>query len=159
LKIPETFDTRWLSNHRSIHAVKECYKSIILACEYIHTDRADLASLAGGILLEITQSSFLITLVVLDEALGAVNNLSKILQKENLQLSSVPVLISSSIDHLKNVSAQCSSNDENKNVSNSRKIVENENKIKSLREAKKNVDTMIEQMQLRFNEKSLEIIK
>jgi len=170
LKIPETIDTRWLSNHRSIHAVKECYKSIILACEHIHTDGADLASLAGGILLEITQSSFLITLVVLDEALGAVNNLSKILQKENLQLSSVPVLISSSIDHLKNVSDQCSSNDENnlihkcintlkKNVSNSRKIVENENKIKSLKEAKKFVDAMIEQMQLRFNKKSLEIIK
>jgi len=170
LKIPETIDTLWLSNHRSIHAVKECYKSIILACEHIHTDGADLASLAGGILLEITQSSFLITLVVLDEALGAVNNLSKILQKENLQLSSVPVLISSSIDHLKNVSDQCSSNDENnlihkcinifkKNVSNSRKIVENENKIKSLKEAKKFVDTMIEQMQLRFNKKSLEIIK
>jgi len=87
-----------------------------LACEHIHTDGADLASLAGGILLEITQSSFLITLVVLDEALGAVNNLSKILQKENLQLSSVPVLISSSIDHLKNVSAQCSSNDENNSI-------------------------------------------
>jgi len=30
-----------------------------------------------------------------------------------------------------------------KNVSNSRKIVENENKIKSLKEAKKFVDTMI----------------
>ncbi|KAL4084474.1 hypothetical protein QTP88_028287 [Uroleucon formosanum] len=41
----------------------------------------------------------------------------------------------------------------------SRQIVENENKMKSLKEAKQFVDTMIEQMQLRFNEKSLEIIK
>ncbi|CAI6355217.1 unnamed protein product [Macrosiphum euphorbiae] len=126
--------------------------------------------LAGGILLEITQSSFLITLVVLDEALGAVNNLSKVLQKENLQLSSLPVLISSSIGHLKNISDQCSSIDENnsihtcintlkKYVCSSRQIVENENKMKSLKAAKQFVDTMIEQMQLRFNEKSLEIIK
>jgi hypothetical protein len=150
LKIPETIDTRWLSNHRSIHAVKECYRSIILAC-----DGANLASLAGGILLDITQSSFLITLVVLYEALSTVNNLSKVLQKENLQLSSVPVLISSSINYLKNVSDQCLSNDENnsihkyistlkKYVCSSRKIVENKNKIKSLKEAKKIVDTMIE---------------
>jgi len=39
----------------SIHAVKECYRSIILACEHIHADGADHASLAGGILLEITK--------------------------------------------------------------------------------------------------------
>jgi len=42
----------------SIHAVKECYRSIILACEHTHAGEADLASLAGGILLEITKSSF-----------------------------------------------------------------------------------------------------
>ncbi|KAL4082990.1 hypothetical protein QTP88_028320 [Uroleucon formosanum] len=104
------------------------------------------------------------------KALGAVNNLSKVLQKENLQLSSVPVLISSSIGHLKNISDQCSSIDENnsihtcintlkKYVCSSRQIVENENKMKSLKKAKQFVDTMIEQMQLRFNVKSLEIIK
>lgn len=72
-----------------------------MACK--HNARAHLAFLAGGILLEITQSSFLITLVVLDEAIGAENTLSKVLQKENLQLSSVPILISSSIAHIKNI--------------------------------------------------------
>ena len=169
LKIPETIDTRWLSNHRSIHAVQECYRAIILACEHIHTG-ADLSSLAGGILLEINQSSFLITLVILDEAIGAVNNLSKVLQKESLQLSSVPMLVSSSIGHLQNISEQCLLTDENniiyknikaltEHVSTSRAIVQNESKMKSLREAKKFVDTMIEQMQSRFNCKSVEIIK
>jgi len=65
---------------------------------------------------------------------------------------------------------QCLSNDENnsihtciiifkKYVCSSRQIVENENKIKIVTEDKKIVDTMIEQMQLCFNEKSLEIIK
>jgi hypothetical protein len=66
LKIPETIDKSWLSNHRSIYAVKECNRLIILVCEHIHTDGSDLASLAAGILIEITQSSFLITLAVLD---------------------------------------------------------------------------------------------
>jgi len=170
LKIPETVDTRWLSNYRSIHAVKECYKAIILACEHIHKDGADLASLAGGILLEITQSSFLITLVVLDEALGAVNNLSKILQNESLQLSTVPILITSSISHLQNIADQCISTDKNnlintninklkEHISSIRTIIENENEKKSLKEVKKFLDTMIEQMQLRFNKKSVEIIK
>ena len=170
VKIPETVDTRWLSNHRSIHAVKECYRAIVMACEHIHKDGADLASLAGGILLDITQSSFLVTLVVLDEALGAVNNLSKVLQKENLQLSSVPTLIASTVSHLKDVAAQCISQDENnllnqgiivleERVSGVRAIMGNEPKSASLKEAKKFVDTMIEKMDLRFNQKAVEIIK
>jgi hypothetical protein len=40
------------------HAMEECYRSIILACEYMHTDGAELASLAGSILLEITSQVF-----------------------------------------------------------------------------------------------------
>lgn len=60
----------------------------------IYTDWIDLISLEGDILLKITETRFLITIIVLNEDLDAVNNLSKVLQKENLQLLSVSISIS-----------------------------------------------------------------
>jgi len=101
----------------------------------------------GSILFEITQSSILITLKILVEAIGAVNNLNKVFQTESLRLSSVPMLVSSSISHLQNISGQCVLTDDNNfirkkikslkdHISTSRSIVQNENKIKSLRETK-----------------------
>lgn len=59
---------------------------------------------------------FLVNLVFLNEALGAGNIIKAVLQKEYLQLSSVPVLIYTSINDLKNTSDQCVSNDENNSI-------------------------------------------
>lgn len=78
-----------------------------MTCENIYKDGADLALLAGVILLEMEKSSFLRTLCVLDEALLAVNNLSKIVQKENLVLCSLSTLVAATLNHLKDVAVQC----------------------------------------------------
>ena len=39
------------------------------ACEHIHLEDADLASVAGGILLEMAKLIFLLTVIILDMAL------------------------------------------------------------------------------------------
>ena len=66
-----------------------------MTCEHLHKDEADLASLVGRILLEMQKSSFILKLCLLVEVLGCVFNLSKYLQKNDLQLSVLPKLITS----------------------------------------------------------------
>lgn len=169
LKIPESIDVRWLSNYKSVHAVRICYVAIMMTCEHIHKDGADLASLAGGILLDMEKSSFLLTLCVLDEALFAVSNLSKTLQKESLSISSLPVLISATFNHLENIASQCvvfeKKNELYQNCERliekactSRRIIEDEPKITTMKSAKKFVDSMIDQMKTRFNDKAVSLI-
>lgn len=98
-------------------------------------------------MLKITQSIFLITLVVLNEAIGVVNNLSKILQKESLQLSFILMLISFLLYHLQNILEHCLSTDKNNLIHTNKKalinrvftfcaIIQNENKMKSFGEPK-----------------------
>jgi len=87
LKIPEAIEICWLSHYKVIHAIKQSYIAIATTCEHIHQDGADLASLAGGILLSLREESFIILLCGLDKILGAVSNLSLILQAPKLCIS------------------------------------------------------------------------
>ena len=75
-----------------------------MTCEHLHKDGTDLASLAGGVLLEMQKSTFMLMLCLLVEILGAVSNLSKCLQKQDCQLAILPKLISSASSHLKTIS-------------------------------------------------------
>lgn len=136
-----------------------------MTCEHIHKDGADLASLAGGILLEMEKSSFLINLCVLHEALLSVSNLSKLLQKEDLCLSSLPSIICSTIEHLENISRDVLEKNEEstvwknyrsmfKNLKNIWPIKNNENADISFKGAKF-IESMVDQMKHRFNDKAL----
>ena len=107
LCIPEVVDVRWLSHHKVVHAVVRSYFSIMTACEHIHIDGADLASMAGGILLDLHKTSFVILLCGLDEVLGAVANLSLKLQKFTLHASSLTNLIESTVAHLTVIHDRC----------------------------------------------------
>lgn len=84
LKVPECIEVRWLSHYKIVNAVFRSLKSIMMACEHIHKDGTDLASLAGGILLEIRNTSFFITCFVMNELLSALSYLSNTLQKKIL---------------------------------------------------------------------------
>ena len=107
LKIPEAVDIRWLSTYRIVHAIFLSYKSIIMACEHIHKDGADLISLAGGILLAMMNSNFIVGLVILDDTLNAVSNLCKVLQRQSLKISQIPLLVSETLEHLRHIDCLC----------------------------------------------------
>ncbi|VVC34953.1 Ribonuclease H-like domain,HAT, C-terminal dimerisation domain [Cinara cedri] len=59
LKIPEAIEIRWLSHYKIVYAIKQSYIAIVTTCEHIHQDGADLASLAGGILLSLREEKSL----------------------------------------------------------------------------------------------------
>ncbi|KAF0773511.1 zinc finger protein 862-like [Aphis craccivora] len=100
LKIPEVIEIRWLSHYKIVHAIKQSYIAITTTCEHIHQDGADLASLAGGILLSLREESFIVLLCGLDETLGVISNLSLILQRPTICISVLPTLIKSTTCHL-----------------------------------------------------------
>lgn len=54
-----------LSHYEIVNAVFRSLKSIMTDCEHIHKEGVDLASLAGGILLEIRNTSLFITCYVM----------------------------------------------------------------------------------------------
>ncbi|VVC35071.1 Hypothetical protein CINCED_3A005318 [Cinara cedri] len=103
LKIPEAIEIRWLSHYKIVHAIKQSYIAIVTTCEHIHQDGADLASLAGGILLSLREESFIILLCRLDEILGAISNLSLTLQGPKIVISTLTTLIKSTTCHLNNI--------------------------------------------------------
>jgi hypothetical protein len=90
LKIPECIEVRWLSHHRILNAVYRSLKSILMACEHIYKDGENLASLAGRILLEIRNESFIVTCHVMNELLGALSFLINALQRKDLSLKNHP---------------------------------------------------------------------
>lgn len=81
-----------------------------MACEHIHKEGADLASLAGSILLEIRNESFIVTCHVMNELLSALSCLSNALQKKNLCLTKVIPLITTTKLHLQDITKQCETN-------------------------------------------------
>lgn len=103
LKIPEAIEIHWLSHYIIVHAIKQSYIAIRTICENIHQDGANLASLAGWILLCLREESFILLLCGLDEILGAICNLSLTLQAPKLCISVLPTLITSTTDHLNQI--------------------------------------------------------
>ena len=61
----------------NVNAIFRRLKSILIACEHIHKE----GSLAGGILLEMKNESFIITCQVMNEILSALSFLSNALKK------------------------------------------------------------------------------
>lgn len=169
LCIPEATDVRWSSRHKVVNAVVRSYRSIMVACEHIHTDGADLASLAGGILLDLQTTSFLTLLCGLNEVLGAVSNLSLTLQKSNLQASSLTSMVTATICHLQEIHDKCDNDDFDvlKTVqeikSNAlqtvqcRRILADDNAAETMRCLKSFTQATIAEMNHRFNDKAMKL--
>jgi len=66
----------------------------MMACEQIYKDGKNLASIAGGILLEIRNTSFFITSYVMNELISALSNLSNTLKKKNEMLICLMLFLS-----------------------------------------------------------------
>lgn len=167
LKIPECIEVRWLSHHRIVNAVFRTLKSILMACEHIHKEGADLASLAGGILLEIRNESFIITCHVMNELLNALNYLSSALQKKDLCLAKVIPLITTTKLHLQDIAKQCEdvNSDLQKKVrlqieklKSEMRLVPDENAIKTFKAMKIYCESLINEIEDRFNDKSIDVM-
>lgn len=168
LKIPECIEVRWLSHYKIVNAVLRCLKSILMACEHIHKEGADLASLAGGILLEIRNESFLITCHVMNELLSALSYLSNALQRKDLSLTKVIPLITSTKLHLRDIADQCGDIDSDlqKNVRSEIRekfgsdvcLVADEDTKKTFRGMKEYCESVIQEIADRFNDRSIDIL-
>lgn len=79
LNIQECIKVSWLSHYRTVNAVSKSLKSLLMVCEHIYKEGADLASLAGSILLKIRNVSSLITCWVMNELLSALSYLNNAL--------------------------------------------------------------------------------
>lgn len=165
LKIPECIEVRWLSHHRIVNAVLRSYKSILLACEHIHKEGVDLASLAGGILLEMRNESFFVICHVMNELLCALSYLSSSLQKENISLSKVIPLTCSTKLHLKNIAQECddSTSGLRKNVRSAIAekfgsdmcLIADEEAGKTFKGMKQYCESVIDEIDERFNDKAM----
>lgn len=167
LKIPECIEVRWLSHYRIVNAVFRTLKSIIMACEHIHKEGADLASLAGGILLEIRNESFIVTCHVMNELLSALSYLSNALQKKDLCLTKVIPLITTTKLHLQDITKQCEDINsplqmkvqlEIEKLKSEVHLVADENVTETLKAMKTYCETVVNEIEDRFNDKSIDIM-
>lgn len=169
LRIPEATDVRWLSHHKVVNAVVRSYLSIMVACEHIHTDGADLASLAGGILLDMQTTSFLTLVCGLNEVLGAVSNLSLMLQRSSMHASSLTSMVTATVCHLQEIHDKCDNDDFDvlKTVQEiksnalqtlqSRRIVVDDNAAETMRCLKSFTQATIAEMNHRFDDKAMKL--
>ncbi|KAF0756154.1 zinc finger protein 862-like, partial [Aphis craccivora] len=169
LKIPECIEVRWLSHYKIVNAVFRSLKSIMMACEHIHKDGIDLASLAGGILLEIRKTSFFITCYVMNELLSTLSYLSNTLQKKNLNLANVIPLITTTKLHLNDIANQCVNTNSNLYIKIQNEIHDkfgsemhltaDEDTKTTLKQMKEYCESLIREIDNRFNDKSINIMK
>ena len=167
LKIPEAIEIRWLSHYKIVHAIKQSYIAIATTCEHIHQDGADLASLAGGILLSLPEESFIILLCRLDQILGAVSNLSLTLQSPNLCISVLPTIIKSTKDHLNKIAESLKQDVYNSTIiKNATEISKRLNSLKKDDDIKNTLkyilsflEQVIKEMDLRFNDTAVKLIE
>ncbi|BFZ04961.1 hypothetical protein BsWGS_08000 [Bradybaena similaris] len=167
LKIPECIEVRWLSHHRIVNAIFRSLKSILMACEHIHKEGEDLASLAGGILLEIRNESFIITCHVMNELLSALAYLSTALQKKDLRLSKVIPLITTTKLHLRDIVRQCEQIDGDLQKNVRCKIMEIRSEVHLIADEdtkriftimKEYCESVVKEIEDRFNDKSIDIM-
>lgn len=168
LKIPEAIEIRWLSHYKIIHAIKQSYISITITCEHIHQDGADLASLAGGILLSLREESFIVLLCGLDEILGAISNLSLTLQGPTIYISALPTLIKTTTCHLNKILEGLKQDTVNKStiIKNATDISSKLNSLKKDDYFKETISCLsqflkqtIKEMNRRFNDTALTLIE
>ncbi|KAL4119987.1 hypothetical protein QTP88_012737 [Uroleucon formosanum] len=167
LKIPEAIEIRWLSHYKIVHAIKQSYIAIATTCEHIHQDGADLASLAGGILLSLREESFIILLCGLDEILSAVSNLSLTLQSPNLCISVLPTIIKSTKDHLNKIAESLKQDVYNSTIiKNATEISKRLNSLKkdygiknTLKYILSFLEQVIKEMDRRFNDTAVKLIE
>lgn len=169
LKIPECIEVRWLSHYKIVNAVFRSLKSIMMACEHIHKDGIDLASLAGGILLEIRKTSFFITCYVMNELLSALSYLSNTLQNRNLNLANVIPLITTTKLHLNDIANQCVNTNSNLYIKIQNEILDkfgsemhltaDKDTRTTLKQMKEYCESLIREIDNRFNDKSINIMK
>lgn len=168
LKIPEAIEIRWLSHYKIVHAIKQSYIAITTTCEHIHQDGADLASLAGGILLSLREESFIVLLCGLDEILGAISNLSLTLQGPTICISALPTLIKSTTCHLNKILEGLKQDSVNKStiIKNATDISSKLNSLKKDDYFKETISCLsqfleqtIKEMNRRFNDTALTLIE
>ena len=175
LKVPECIEVRWLSHYRIVNAVKRSYRSIVIACEHIHKDGADLASLAGGILLEMRNQSFYITLTIMNEILCALSNLSLMLQNASVCFASLITLVQTTKDHLKSIAEKChnqnSEEDLLKCLSNFNdclpktsdsifnSLTEDEKACETCKQMEKYINCVVDEISNRFHDQAINIMK
>uniref|UniRef100_A0A2S2PJ55 Zinc finger protein n=1 Tax=Schizaphis graminum TaxID=13262 RepID=A0A2S2PJ55_SCHGA len=168
LKIPEAIEIRWLSHYKIVHAIKQSYIAITTTCEHIHQDGADLASLAGGILLSLREESFIVLLCGLDEILGAISNLSLTLQGPTICISALPTLIKSTTCHLNKILEDLKQDSVNKStiIKNATDISSKLNSLKKDDYFKETISCLsqfleqtIKEMNRRFNDTALTLIE
>jgi len=79
-KLVQPGKTRWLSYARSVAVVLQQYDSLLVTLEHEHKTGGDLASEAGGLLLELRKLSTFTVMYYLDIVLQALSKLSKLFQ-------------------------------------------------------------------------------
>lgn len=79
---------------------------IVTTYEHIHEDGVDLASLAGEILLNLREESFITMVCALYEILYTVSHLCLTLQAPKLCILVLPTLIKITTDHLNIIIAE-----------------------------------------------------
>ena len=98
LKEIKPSDTRWLAHERCIKAVKASYTSLVVTFESNHQNFHEPEAL--GLHKSLSQFNTIAAIYLLDYVLPNITKLSKTLQKEQLDLSMISILVDSVLESL-----------------------------------------------------------
>ena len=95
LKEPASF--RWLSLEAAVKAISDVYPAL-----YMELENAKGVAEAKGLFTKVKNVTFVLCTAFLRDILGVVNKLSKTFQKNDLDISTVNIMIDSTISKLEN---------------------------------------------------------
>ena len=98
LKVIKPSDTRWLAHERCVKGVKASYAAIVTALDNIHADTHEPEAL--GLSKALSKQTTITAIFLLDYTLPQVAKLSKTLQTEHLDLSTVSSLVDATLHTL-----------------------------------------------------------
>ena len=99
LKMQKPSDTRWLAREGAIRAVHRSLPALVATFEEIYDEKGDTE--AHGISILLTKYPTVATIYTLSDVLHTVAKLQGSLQSKELDLASVPGMVSNTIDRLK----------------------------------------------------------
>ena len=110
-KLVQPGKTRWLSYSKSIAVVLKQYSCILITLEHEHKTGGDLASEAGGLLLELRKHSTFSTMYYLDIVLQALAKLSQLFQSSCTTLQHAMSSAAGTITFMKEIDSKQVLND------------------------------------------------
>ena len=102
LKMVKPSETRWLARERAVTAIRKCLHALVSTFENMYVTDHDTAALG---LMKVTKYEFVASLLLACDVHAKVCILSKALQMKELVISSVPGLVSATIESLENMKA------------------------------------------------------